>query len=87
MEHGQQVDFILLDMNYSGEARFGSSADGCKVAINIRDEKIRKKIICTSSDPTAYEKILRDLGVEHFGGKYDYAACLLGSCNCNKTAG
>lgn len=87
IQHGPDVDFILLDMNYGSEARLGSSADGCKVAMNIRDEQIRKKIICTSSDPAVYEKILRNLGVEHFGGKYDYAACLLGSCNCNKTAG
>lgn len=85
LKHGPDADFILLDMNYTG-VRKGTSAEGYTVALNIRDESIRKKIICSSSQPEIYEECLRKLGIEHFGGKYGFMDCILGRCNCNKTA-
>lgn len=75
-------DIILLDMNYGDKADYTEGADGCQVVKRLSADE-RKKVICTSSEPEAYEKFLRPLGVTHFGGKSGFWFCIIGKCKCN----
>lgn len=76
-------DIILLDMNYGGKTNPTSSADGCLVARHL-NENDRKKIICTSGEPEIYIKFLISLGVDHFGGKYNFIDCITNKCGCKQ---
>lgn len=73
-------DWILLDMNY-GRVRFGTDADGYGVVEGLTEDE-RCRVICASGTPEEYIGLLRPLGIQHFGGKRGFVACLKGSCRC-----
>lgn len=81
--HKYNPDVILLDMNYGERPNWNEDADGCLVA-KMLGKKGRQKVICTSATPKDYIKILRPLGVRHFGGKMNFIACLNNACACDK---